>query len=83
VADAVGGELVEWWEDVIVGGIGSRVVLVPAPSGWGRTRLLDDFTAAVRQPARFSVVLRMDGRTAQPGPGPTARWLAGNADDDL
>lgn len=60
--DAVGEVLVEWWEDVVLGGIGSRVVLVSAPLGWGRTRLLDDFTASVLQAECFSVVLRIDGR---------------------
>jgi len=62
-------QLIQWWEDVTIHGIGSRVVLVPAPSGWGRTTLLDGFTAAVLNAVPFSVVLRMDGRTAPAGPG--------------
>ena len=38
---AVAGELVEWWEDVCLRGIGSRVVLVAVPTGWGRSTVLD------------------------------------------
>jgi hypothetical protein len=34
-------ELAEWWEDVSAGGIGSAVVLLAAPAGWGRSGVLD------------------------------------------
>jgi hypothetical protein len=36
MAEALLTELVEWWEDVALGGVGSRVVLLPVPAGWGR-----------------------------------------------
>jgi hypothetical protein len=39
--EAVLSELAEWWEDVSVGGIGSAVVLLAVPPGWGRSSVLD------------------------------------------
>lgn len=42
---AVGEELAEWLEDVSEGGIGSRVVLVAVPAGWGRSAVLKQFAA--------------------------------------
>ena len=40
---AVGEELAETLEDVSEGGIGSRVVLVAVPAGWGRSTVLEQF----------------------------------------
>ena len=40
-------ELEEWREDVREGGIGSRVVLLAAPAGWGRSAVLARFGEAV------------------------------------
>lgn len=79
--DDAATQLIQWWEDVTIHGIGSRVVRVAAPSGWGRTTLLDGFTAAVLEAVPFSVVLRMDGKKAKPGAGAAAAWLAEVADD--
>ena len=42
---ALGEELAEWLEDVTAGGIGSRVVLVAVPAGWGRSPVLQKFAA--------------------------------------
>lgn len=42
---ALGEELAEWLEDVTEGGIGSRVVLVGVPAGWGRSTVLQQFAA--------------------------------------
>jgi Tetratricopeptide repeat len=47
---AVLEELTEWWEDLCEGGIGSRVVLVPVPSGWGRSSVLREFRKIVEDP---------------------------------
>ena len=44
--EALAGELVEWWEDLWQRGIGSRVVLVAVPPGWGRSAALDHLAAA-------------------------------------
>ena len=43
---AVLEELTEWWEDVRDGDIGSRVVLVEVPPGWGAQAVLDAFREA-------------------------------------
>jgi hypothetical protein len=59
---AVLGELAEWWEDLWQRGIGSHVVLVPVPPGWGRSALLSEFKAVVEDddgPVR--VVVFLDG----------------------
>jgi hypothetical protein len=59
---AVLGELAEWWEDLWQRGIGSHVVLVPVPSGWGRSTVLGEFRAVVEEdggPVR--VVVFLDG----------------------
>ncbi len=43
-------ELAEWWEDVCDGGIGSRVVVVEVPAGWGALAVLEEFSALVSVP---------------------------------
>jgi hypothetical protein len=48
---AVLDELAEWWEDVRDRGIGSRVVLVQVPPGWGARVVLDEFRRVVDDPA--------------------------------
>jgi Tetratricopeptide repeat len=40
-------ELQEWLEDVAEGGIGSRVILLAVPTGWGRSAVLARFQASV------------------------------------
>ena len=47
---AVLEELVEWWQDISETRIGSRVVLVEVPSGWGATTPLEEFGAIVADP---------------------------------
>ena len=56
---AVVGELAEWWEDVRDRGIGTRLVLLAVPRGWGRSHVLNEFGAWVEDcddPLVFSVV---------------------------
>ena len=43
-------ELAEWWEDISEKRIGSRVVLVEVPPGWGATTVLREFGATVADP---------------------------------
>jgi hypothetical protein len=43
-------ELTEWWKDISEKGIGSRVVLVVVPPGWGATTVLREFEAMVADP---------------------------------
>ena len=47
---AVLEELAEWWEDISEARIGSRVVLVEVPPGWGATTMLQEFGAMVDHP---------------------------------
>jgi hypothetical protein len=44
---AVLQELTKWWEDMRDRGTGSRVVLVPVPRRWGRSRVLEEFRGVV------------------------------------
>ncbi len=67
-------ELTEWWEDLCTRGIGSQVVLVEVPAGWGRTTLIDRFAAILEQDdAPVTVVVRIDAKflTLLPGGEPT------------
>ena len=55
-------ELEEWREDVRERGIGSRVVLLVAPAGWGRSAVLARFRAAVEEAdGPVTVVAGIDG----------------------
>ena len=47
---AVLEELAEWWEDISEARIGSRVILVEVPPGWGATTVLREFGAMVAGP---------------------------------
>ena len=47
---AVLEELAEWWQDISEARIGSRVVLVEVPPGWGATTVLREFGAMVAGP---------------------------------
>jgi hypothetical protein len=80
--EAAAGELREWWEDLWQRGIGSRVVLLKVPPGWGRSRVLDRVAEDVNsEGAPVTVVLRIPGRGLPDGTGPQAeqirRWLSG------
>ena len=56
-------ELEEWREDVCGHGIGSRVVLVAAPAGWGRSAVLARFLDGAG--SADGLVARIDGN--EPG----------------
>ena len=59
-------ELEEWREDVCGHGIGSRVVLVAAPAGWGRSAVLARFLdGAGSADGLVALVARIDGN--EPG----------------
>ncbi len=74
--DHVLEELIEWAEDVATRAIGSRVVVVPVPPGWGRTSLLSRLGSAVDA---WPNTLRVEvsGRSCPQGDGPAAEWLWG------
>jgi hypothetical protein len=65
---AVLEELMEWWEDLRYRGTGSRVVLVPVPRRWGRSRVLEEFRGVVED---------LDGPLASALAA--HRWLAGRS----
>lgn len=55
---AVLEELTEWWEDLRDRSTGSRVVLVPVPRRWGRSRVLEEFRGVVEDldgPLTFNI----------------------------
>jgi tetratricopeptide (TPR) repeat protein len=57
------GELVEWWEDLCQIRLGSRVVLVAVPPGWGRSTALDRLAdAADADDAPVTLIVRISGR---------------------
>jgi hypothetical protein len=59
---AVLTELTEWWEDVSVGGIGSQVVLLAVPPGWGRSSVLDGLDqAAAAADGPVTLTVRIGG----------------------
>ena len=58
---AVLEELAEWWQDISEARIGSRVVLVEVPPGWGATTVLREFGAMVADPdAPVAISVRVD-----------------------
>jgi hypothetical protein len=63
------GELVEWWQDLTQQAINSRAVLLPVPSRWGRTHLLDEFAAVVDDDEAVSIVVRVPGASLPDGLG--------------
>ena len=68
---AAAAELSQWWEGIQQGGIGSHVVLLAAPAGWGRSTVLDQLpqlTSSTGAPA--SLVVHISGRSLPDGPGP-------------
>ena len=54
-------ELVEWWQDLSGQVVNSRAVLLPAPPRWGRTHLLQQFTATVKADEALSLVVPVHG----------------------
>jgi hypothetical protein len=72
---AVAAELVEWWEDVADRGIGSRIVLLGVPAGWGRSTVLDSLAEKTQpedgDPVTF--LFRVDGKMLSGGPGQQAK----------
>jgi tetratricopeptide repeat protein len=73
------GEMLEWQEDV-AGGIGSRIVLLKVPAGWGRSTVLDWFAEQVSHvdggPVTF--VFRVAGAVLPEGRGSQAVAVRGS-----
>ena len=66
---AVLEELAEWWQDLSRQEINSQAVLLPAPSRWGRTRLLDQFAAVIEKDEALSIVVHVPGAALPDGLG--------------
>jgi hypothetical protein len=59
---AAADELAEWWEDLCERGIGSQVVLLAVPPGWGRSAVLEEFRAVAEGDAGpVALVAAVDG----------------------
>jgi hypothetical protein len=71
-------ELTDWHEDV-AGGIGSRIVLLKVPPGWGRSTVLDSFAETISpadgDPVTF--LFRVGGKTLPDGRGSQAAVVRG------
>lgn len=73
---AAAAELVQWWEGIRQGNVGSHAVLLAGPSGWGRSTVLDQLPASTsRADAQAGLVVRISGRSLPGGPGPQATAL--------
>ena len=73
-------ELVEWFEDIAgdggSGGVGARCLVLPVPSGWGRSTLLSRFEQHISQQGSMEArVCRIDGAKAHGSLPVQARWL--------
>ncbi len=63
-------ELAQWWDGIRQGGIGSHAVLLAAPSGWGRSTVLEQLPEIISRPdAQTSLVVRISARSLPDGPG--------------
>jgi AAA ATPase domain len=73
---AAARELVQWWDGMRQGGIGSHAVLLAGPAGWGRSTVLDQLPEIIsRADAPVSLQVRLNGRSLPDGPGLQARAL--------
>ena len=66
---AAAAELAQWWDGLRLGGIGSHVVLLAGPAGWGRTTVLDQLPEIIRADAPIGLEVRINGRSLPGGPG--------------
>jgi hypothetical protein len=61
--EAAAEELGEWWEDLWQRGIGSQVVVLKVPPGWGRSSVLGRIAEMVNaEDAPVTVVIPINGR---------------------
>ena len=73
---AAATELAQWWDGIRHGGIGSHVVLLAGPPGWGRTTVLSQLPVMIGGAnAPISLLVSINGRSLPDGPGPQARAL--------
>jgi Tetratricopeptide repeat len=73
---AVAQELTEWWEDLWQRGIGSQVLLLEVPDGWGQGLVLEYLAEAADGDAGpVTLVAQVDGRALPQEPGVQAAVL--------
>jgi hypothetical protein len=72
---AAATELAQWWDGLRLGGIGSHVVLLAGPAGWGRSTVLDQLPEIIRADAPIGLEVRINGRSLPEGPGQQAPVL--------
>jgi len=69
-------EVAQWWHGLRHGGIGSQAVLLAAPSGWGRSTVLDQLPAIIsRADGPIGLEVRINARSLPGEPGPQALAL--------
>jgi hypothetical protein len=67
---AAAAELVQWWDGMRQGGIGSHAVLFAGPAGWGRSTVLDELPEMITSAdAAGSLHVRINARSLPDGPG--------------
>src|ERR1035441_8903472 len=67
---AAATELAQWWDGLRLGGIGSHVVLLVGPAGWGRSTVLDQLPEIIsRADAPISLEVRINGNSLPEEPG--------------
>jgi hypothetical protein len=67
---AAAAELVQWWDGMRQGGLGSHAVLLAGPAGWGRSTVLDQLPEIISSPAGASSLhVRVNGRSLPDRPG--------------
>ena len=73
---AAATEVAQWWHGLRHGGIGSQAVLLAAPSGWGRSTVLDQLPEIIsRADGPISLEVRINARSLPGEPGPQALAL--------
>jgi len=69
-------ELAQWWDGVRHGGVGSHVVLLVGPEGWGRSTVLGQLPDIISSAnAPICSLVRVNGRSLPNGHGPQALGL--------
>jgi hypothetical protein len=75
---AAATELAQWWDGIRHGGIGSHVVLLAGPPGWGRSTVLGQLPLMVSGASTpVSLLVAINGRSLPDGPAPQAQALRG------
>ena len=69
-------EVAQWWHGLRHGGIGSQAVLLAAPSGWGRSTVLDQLPEIIsRADGPIGLEVRINARSLPGEPGQQALAL--------